>query len=82
MHRDPTERLAERDAAETLAIQRLAYRSEAEIYGDDTLRPLAESLGELSAALQRCLFLGVRRDDALVGAVRVRKRKTPATSAA
>lgn len=33
------------DAEEVLAFQKLAYRSEAEIYGDDRLPPLVQTLG-------------------------------------
>jgi len=35
------------DAAEILAVQRLAYQSEAEIYGDFALPPLLETLEDL-----------------------------------
>ena len=33
------------DAAEILALQKLAYRSEAEIYNDFSIQPLLQTLG-------------------------------------
>ena len=37
------------DAAEILALQKLAYASEAALYGDETLPPLMQSLEQLQA---------------------------------
>lgn len=38
------ERATPADAAEILALQRLAYRSEAEFYGDYSIEPLTQTL--------------------------------------
>ncbi|MBN1934619.1 MAG: GNAT family N-acetyltransferase [Anaerolineae bacterium] len=40
------------DAAEILALQKLAYRSEAEIYGDYTIQPLTQTLEETLAEFE------------------------------
>ena len=36
------------DAAEILALQKLAYQSEAELYGDDAIPPVTQTLGILA----------------------------------
>lgn len=41
------------DAAEILALQKVAYQSEAEIYGDDSLPALQQTLEELQADFDR-----------------------------
>ena len=48
-----------RDAAEILALQKIAYRSEAAIYDDDAIPPLTQTLAEMEADLQnnRNLYL-------------------------
>ncbi len=39
------------DAQAILELQRLAYRSEAELHGDDTLPPLTETLDQIRAEI-------------------------------
>lgn len=60
------------DAAEILALQKLAYRSEAEIYDDWTIAPLHQTLEEMQKDLQTLTVLKVVRDGCIVGSVRVR----------
>ncbi len=58
------------DAREILALQKLAYQSEAAIYQDDTLPPLVQTLPEMEAELQSRLFLKAVTADRIVGSVR------------
>lgn len=45
------------DAQEILALQKLAYTSEAEIYNDLTIQPLHQSLDEIKAEFADNHFL-------------------------
>jgi ribosomal protein S18 acetylase RimI-like enzyme len=54
-------------AAEVLALQRAAYRYEAELIGTDAIPPLRETLAELRACGER--FLGAFVDERLAGFV-------------
>lgn len=65
---DP-ERLAPTDAGEILTLQRAAYVSEAQLYGDVFLPALTQTLQELREELQHPA-LGVRVAGRLIGAVR------------
>ena len=60
------------DAQQILALQRLAYRSEAAIYSDLSLPPLTETLAQLQVEFDRSLFLKVVADGRIVGSVRGR----------
>lgn len=72
------ERANVRDAQEILALQKLAYQSEAEIYGDYTIAPLTQTLDEIEADFARQVVLkavtdeGVERraERRIVGSVR------------
>jgi ribosomal protein S18 acetylase RimI-like enzyme len=57
----------ESTASELLALQRRAYRIEAELIGSDAIPPLRETLAELQAS--RETFLGLRIDGVLAGAI-------------
>lgn len=58
------------DAGELLTLQRAAYVSEAQIYGDLSLPPLVQTLPELVDELSNSLGHKVVRGTRLVGAVR------------
>jgi ribosomal protein S18 acetylase RimI-like enzyme len=61
------------DAAEILALQRLAYRSEAEIYGDFSIPPLTQTEDGLREDLERLVVLkAVTAEGRIVGSVRAR----------
>jgi ribosomal protein S18 acetylase RimI-like enzyme len=64
------ERAASEDAAEILALQKLAYRSEADIYHDYTIPPLTQTLEEIVADLKRQTFLKATVEGRIVGSVR------------
>ena len=54
-------------AAEVLALQRRAYRIEADLIGSDGIPPLTETLEELRTSGE--IFLGAFVDDDLAGAI-------------
>jgi GNAT superfamily N-acetyltransferase len=58
------------DAAEILALQRLAYRSEAQIYGDWTLPPLLQTLEEVLEQFRNHVFLKAVIEGSIIGSVR------------
>jgi ribosomal protein S18 acetylase RimI-like enzyme len=60
------------DATEILTLQRLAYQSEAEIYGDDRIPPLTQTLPALEEELREQVVLKALLDDRIVGSVRAR----------
>ncbi len=62
-------KLTPAEAGEVMTLQRAAYATEAQIYGDPFLPALTQSLTEVEEELQG-FSLGVRLDARLVGAVR------------
>ncbi|RKR74378.1 GNAT family N-acetyltransferase [Frondihabitans australicus] len=62
-------RLGDADAGELLTLQRAAYVSEAQLYGDPSLPALVQTLDEIRDDLAGSV-LGVRIDGRLVGSVR------------
>lgn len=58
------------DAAEILALQKLAYVSEAEATNDFTIPPLHQTLEEIQAEFASQVFLKVEHESKLVGSVR------------
>lgn len=64
------ERAASDDAPEILALQKLAYQSEAVIYNDYAIPPLTQTLEEIVADFERQTFLQATVDGRIVGSVR------------
>jgi ribosomal protein S18 acetylase RimI-like enzyme len=63
------------DAEDVLALQKLAYRSEGEIYNDFHIPPLTQTLEELMADLRRQVFLTAKDENGrVVGSVRAFSR--------
>ncbi len=60
------------DAPEILALQKLAYRSEAEIYNDFSIPPLTQTLEELLGEFETHTVFKALLDTDLVGSVRTR----------
>jgi ribosomal protein S18 acetylase RimI-like enzyme len=58
------------DLDEVLALQKLAYRSEAEIYNDYSIPPLHQTIDEVREEYKDLLFLKVVDDDKVIGSVR------------
>ena len=65
----------EADAAAILAIQKLAYQSEAAIYGDWSIPPLVQNLDEIRSEFSQATFLKAVTDEVIVGSVRGRMRE-------
>lgn len=63
-------RATEEDVAEILALQKVAYQSEAEIYGDESVPALQQSLAELREDFKRMVFLKAVVNGKIIGAVR------------
>jgi ribosomal protein S18 acetylase RimI-like enzyme len=64
------ERAALEDAKEILDLQKLAYQSEAEIYDDDTIPPLTQTLEEVRNDFERQTFLKASMGGRIIGSVR------------
>ena len=59
------------DAEEILALQKLAYKSEAKLHGDFQIPPLVETLDELKEKFQTHVFLKATAEGKIIGSVRV-----------
>lgn len=58
------------DAAEILSLQYLAYQSEAQIYQDDQIEPLVQTLDDLKEQMNHQLVLIAVQDQRILGSVR------------
>lgn len=58
------------DAAEILALQKLAYQSEAEKHGDWTIPPLLQTLEEILDQFRSHLFLKIVIEGSIIGSLR------------
>lgn len=58
------------DAREILLLQKAAYRQEADLYNDDTIPPLTQTLAEIEAEFHRQTFLAASLSGRIVGSVR------------
>lgn len=58
------------DAREILALQRLAYRSEAELHNDFSIPPLTQTLQETITEFEQQLVLKAVIDSRIIGSVR------------
>jgi N-acetylglutamate synthase-like GNAT family acetyltransferase len=64
------------DGPDILALQRLAYQSEACLYGDPQIPPLTQSLEELEAEIRDAIVLKACSTVLIVGSVRARRNGT------
>jgi ribosomal protein S18 acetylase RimI-like enzyme len=62
------------DATEILALQRLAYQTEAALYNDWSIPPLMQTLDELRAEFAHMMILKTGLKDRIVGSVRAYER--------
>lgn len=60
------------DLEQILVLQKTAYASEAERYGDNDLPPLKQTLAEIIEEFSDHLFLKLELDDRIIGSVRAR----------
>jgi len=58
------------DAAELLELQKTAYQSEAKLYNDWTIPPLAQTLQEIETEFASMVFLKAMREGKIIGSVR------------
>jgi len=58
------------DAATILNLQKLAYLSEAQIYNNDSIPPLTQTLEEIRAEFDHQIFLKALIDGRIIGSVR------------
>ncbi|MDH2428533.1 GNAT family N-acetyltransferase [Sphaerisporangium sp. TRM90804] len=66
------ERARPEDAGEILTLQRAAYVTEAQLYGDPFIAPLVESLGQMAETISSATVLKAVAGGRIVGAVRGR----------
>ncbi|UCD85777.1 MAG: GNAT family N-acetyltransferase [Deltaproteobacteria bacterium] len=64
------ERAGIEDAKEILDLQKLAFKSEAEIYDDYTISPLTQTLEEIETDFENQVFLKASADGKIIGSVR------------
>lgn len=69
------QRASVEDAEEILALQKLAYQSEAAIYDDYTIPPLTQTLEEIRADFEKQVFLNISVDGRIVGSVRAHEQE-------
>ena len=58
------------DAGDILALQKVAYQSEATLYQDWTFPPLTQTLLEIEAEFETRIFLKAILEEGIVGSVR------------
>lgn len=68
------ERASVTDAEEILSLQKLAYRSEAEIYNDFSIEPLVQTLEQLQQQFEIHIILKAVVNGAIIGSVRANER--------
>jgi ribosomal protein S18 acetylase RimI-like enzyme len=61
---------ASNDAVEILALQKLAYQSEAKLYNDWTIPPLIQTLSQLIAEFDTMVFLKAIDSGQIIGSLR------------
>lgn len=71
---DGIEIACEGDLSEILALQKLAYKSEAEIYNDYTIPPLVQTMEDLKEEAKESIILKFVEDEKIVGSVRTVER--------
>jgi ribosomal protein S18 acetylase RimI-like enzyme len=66
------EQASPQDAEEILALQKLAYQSEARFYNDDMIPPLTQTLDEIKAEFADHRFLKAVLETHIIGSVRAK----------
>lgn len=69
------ERALVKDAEEILSLQKLAYLSEAEIYGNNKIEPLTQSIEDLVSAFKNSIFLKCVENDKIIGSVKATEKE-------
>ena len=63
-------RAEKKDVPEILALQKVAYQSEAEIYGDESMPALNQSLAEIESDFDKMTFLKAVVNGKIIGSIR------------
>jgi ech hydrogenase subunit C len=63
-------RANQKDIPEILALQKIAYRSEAELYGDDSVPALGQTMEEITIDFDRMIFLKAVVNGKIIGSIR------------
>ena len=66
-------RANQKDIPEILALQKIAYRSEAELYGDDSVPALNQTLEQITADFDQMIFLKAVVNGKIIGSIRGRR---------
>jgi ech hydrogenase subunit C len=66
-------RANQNDIPEILALQKIAYRSQAEIYGDDSVPALNQTLEQITAEFENTIFLKAVVNGKIIGSIRGRR---------
>ncbi len=66
-------RANQKDIPEILTLQKIAYRSEAELYGDASVPALSQTLEEITADFDQTIFLKAVANGKIIGSVRGRR---------
>ena len=69
------ERAGVEDAAEILTLQKLAYRSEADIYDDFTIPPLTQTFEEMRADFENRVVFKASIDGRIIGSARAHEEQ-------
>lgn len=65
-------RANQNDIPEILALQKIAYRSQAEIYGDDSVPALGQTLEQITAEFEKTIFIKAVVNGKIIGSIRGR----------
>ncbi|SHE15109.1 Predicted acetyltransferase [Chlamydia abortus] len=68
------ERASAADSEKILFLQKIAYKSEAEIYNDFSIEPLVQILGQLQQQFEDHIILKAASDGAIIGSVRANEQ--------
>jgi ribosomal protein S18 acetylase RimI-like enzyme len=63
-------RANQKDIPEILALQKIAYRSEAELYGDDSVPAMGQTMEQISADFDKMIFLKAVVNGKIIGSIR------------
>jgi ech hydrogenase subunit C len=68
-------RANQNDIPEILALQKIAYRSQAEIYGDDSVPALGQTLDQITAEFEKTIFIKAVVNGKIIGSIRGRREE-------
>ncbi|NOU36839.1 MAG: GNAT family N-acetyltransferase [Kiritimatiellaceae bacterium] len=71
-------RANQKDIPEILALQKIAYRSEAELYGDASVPAMGQTMEEITADFEQTIFLKAVVNGKIIGSIRGRRDGTAA----